>query len=308
MQHNVTTAQGVQTVRGVGTAHSPRATAAPPAETKKRGKLAERAALALDERELAFALDFCETRNASASYMRTHITQGMTPTAIRTAAYRCAIRPSVQRYVQELKLEAARAAVVEVSELLAYDLALVQAFETHGNEIAQHVLECCRYCHGSEHRWQWVDLNEYLKALDTAEADNDARRERKQNTKALPTDDGGYGFMRTRDPHVECPQCEGRGVPQVYFADTSKLVGPAALLVKGVKQGANGQLEVLLHDVDKAKERLLKAAGAFGDDAASVARGAAAGAAAGVAAAHQLAHRIDTMTEDEARKAYLTLV
>jgi len=93
----------------------------------------------------------------------------------------------------------------------------------------------------------------------------------------------------------------------VFFADTTKLTGGARRLVKGVKQGANGQLEILMHDVDKAAERLYKAAGAFGDDAASVARGAAQGAAIGAATAQAIAAKVDNMSVEDARKAYLAL-
>lgn len=281
---------------------------APASEPRKLGRLATRAHRVLDEREVVFATEFAEHRNATVAYRASHITQGMTLAALRKAAYRMSCDPAVLRYVNELLDEAAAEAVVSVAKLLASDRALVEAYEAHADIITQHVHECCRYCHGDGHKFQWVDLDEYLKALEAADAENDNRRERKLAPKALPTDEGGYGFVRAAEPHINCPKCEGRGTPAVYFADTTKLTGPARLLVKGVKQGANGQLEILMHDVDKAKDRLYRAAGAFGDDAASVARGAAMGAAAGAAAAGQLAKRIDEMTEDEARKAYLTLV
>lgn len=304
MSQSITT-QGVQ-----GGANPPTPPASPPSAEppRKLGRLAARAALALDTREVEFVTVFAECSNATHAYRETHITQGMSYAAVRQAAQRMAAKPSVQKFLHELMAEAARDAVVEVAELLADDLGIVRAARFHGHELAQHVIESCRYCHGIGHKFQWVDLDEYLVALAAAEDDNDGRRERKLATRPLPSDDGGYGFVRAEAPSVTCPKCEGRGKPETYFADTERLSGPALRLVRGVKQGSSGQLELLTYDVDKAKDRLYRARGAFGDDAASVARGAAMGAAAGAAAAGQLAKRIDEMTEDEARKAYLTLV
>lgn len=298
----------MQHVEGGANPPGPPATLAAPETPRKLGRLAARAALALDTREIEFCVQFAECGNARVAYENSHVTQGMTHAAIRKAAQRCSGKPSVQRFLHELMGEAARDATVEVAELLADDLAIVRAARMHGHELSQHVIEACRYCHGREHKYHWVDLDEYLRALMAAEDDNEARRERKLATRALPTDEGGYGFMRSAEAHINCPKCEGRGVPARYFADTERLAGPVLRLVRGVKQGTNGQLELLTYDADKAKERLYKAAGAFGDDAASVARGAAMGAAAGAAAAHELAKRIDSMNEDEARKSYLTLV
>lgn len=290
---------------------APPATRAAPAAARNLGRLAARAARELTVREQQFAVEFAECGNATLAYEASHPTTGMTRNAVRVAGFRMLNTPHVERFINELLGEAAREAVVDVAEILASDLALVRAYDRHADEITQHVTESCRHCHGIEHKYQWRDLDEYLAALDAAEQDNAARRERKLAPKLLPKDDGGYGFNRSREPHIACPKCEGRGVPAVYFADTTKLTGGARRLVKGVKQGANGQLEILMHDVDKAKERLLKASGAFGDDAASVARAAAAGSAAGAAAAAAsaaVAQKVGALSGDDLRRAYLGLV
>lgn len=274
---------------------------------RKVPRLIELAARALSLPEIAFAENFSQTRNAGVAYRESHDCTSMSPEAVRQAGWRCAARPNVQRYVRELLSDAARASVVDVAALLASDRELVEAFDLHVHELMQHVIECCRYCNGIGYRYQWIDLDEFLAALDLAEAENDARREKQQRIKPLPDDAGGYGYKRSNDPSAQCPKCEGRGHAATYFADTSKLTGPAARLFKGVKHTANG-FEMLTPDVDKARDRLMRAAGAFGDDAASVARGAAAGAAMGAAAAGALAKRIESMSEDDARKAYLATV
>lgn len=275
---------------------------------KKVGRLALTRNTPCTLPEVKFAEVFAMTRNAAHAYRESHDCTDMTYNTVLQNGWRVSHKPNVQKLVGELLDEAASEASVSVAALLMTDREIVEAYERHAGEVIQHVIEPCRRCHGIGHAYQWVDMVEYLAKLDEVESENEERRDRKQRPKPLPTDEGGYGFTRNVEASLTCPQCEGRGVPAVYFADTRTLRGPARLLVKGIKQGSQGQLEILMHDYEKAKERLYKAAGAFGDDAASVARGAAMGAAAGAAAAQQLSKRIDAMTEDEARKAYLTLV
>lgn len=278
-----------------------------PDPPRKLGRLATRAAQELTTLEIEFTCAWAECYNATVAYERSHATQGMSPGAIRTAAQRMSHRPHILRFMQELQAEAARDALVDVAALLRDDLELVQAAK-HAKDVSRTVIECCRHCHGVEHKYQWRDLTEYCAALEAADADNEARVERKLRPKSLPTDAGGYGFLAAHEPDVACPKCEGHGNLRVVFADMDRLTGPAARLVRGVKQTATGGIEVLLHDVDKAKERLLRAAGAFGDDAASVARAAAAGGAAGAAAATALAARVTELDGDDLRRGYLSLV
>lgn len=213
--------------------------------------------------------------------------------------------PHVIDYIDSLQLAAAQGVMVDVQELIASDLAIVKAAK-HATNVTWHEWHNCRYCHGKDHLYQYIDVNEFMSVLAQWMDDNATREARKLGLLPEPSDEGGYGFKPSDEPCITCKHCEGRGIQHTMVADTSKL-GPASPLYKGVKITKNG-IEVILHDVDKAKERLYRATGSFGDDAASVARGAAAGAAAGGAAAAALAARVETMTADEARKAYLGLV
>jgi phage terminase small subunit len=223
-----------------------------------------------------------------------------------TAAWRLMHQPEVAGYVQELQLLAAHATVVDVSEILASDIAIVRAAR-FADELSHHVYDACRYCYGVDHKYHWRDASEFDGALaqwlDACASTDNLRAE---PAPATPSDEGGYGFDPRREPLVTCPQCEGRGTERTVIADTSKLTRSKPLY-RGMKVTKNG-IEVLMHDVDKAKERLLRAAGAFGDDAASVAKGAAAGAAAGAAIAQAVAVKAKDMSVDDVRKAYLGLV
>jgi phage terminase small subunit len=286
-------------------AGNPARTAATEAEPVPR--LVQLAAQELDARELAFAEHFAQHNNATEAFRHAYKCDGWKRASITQEGWRVSNRPHVVRYVRELMSAAAALAVVDVAALLARDRAIVEAYDLHADEVTQHILECCRHCHGEGHEYQWVDDMEFYAALEAADLVNEERIASKKRPLPLPSDVGGYGFSPSNEPNHKCPKCEGRGVPRVFFADTTKLTGGARRLVKGVKQGANGQLEILMHDVDKAAERLYKAAGAFGDDAASVARGAAQGAAIGAATAQAIAAKVDNMSVEDARKAYLAL-
>lgn len=271
----------------------------------RRAELRQR--LALQERPLtakqrAFSERYVVCRNMTQAYRETHDVVGRS-SHHHVSAWEVMQVPQVWRYVKELEREAAQMAKVDVAAILATDLAIVEA-AAHADALSSYVVECCRFCHGKNHLKQWRDDHEYDLAL-CAVLDFNAKAP-EGKALDLPSDEGGYGFDPRQEPVITCPSCEGRGLERAIIADTSK-IGPASPLFKGIKVTKNG-IEVLLHDVDKAKERLLRAAGAFGDDAASVARGAAAGAAVGHAAAAAVAAKAKDMSADELRKAYLTLV
>jgi len=241
--------------------------------------------------------------NATWAYRDAYDVEG--PRSAHHAVDACRIlqKPGVQRYLQEIRSVAASAAAIDVQALLEKDREIVRAAE-YAKSITSYRVECCRHCHGVGGAYQWIDEDEYSEAMCNVMDANAAREPTKQL--AMPTDEGGYGFEHNIGPNPKCRRCKGDGVQTPVIADTNDH-GLAAPLYKAIRITKNG-VEVLLHDVDKAKERLLRAAGAFGDDAASVGRAAAAGAAVGHAAAQAVANRAKDMSADELRKAYLQLV
>jgi phage terminase small subunit len=255
--------------------------------------------------EESFARHYVLTNNATKAYMLARPDYPGRRATARVLAWELANRPHVLQRVRAFEAAAAAAVVIDYAAILDHDRQIIEGHK-HADEITQHIWQCCRYCHGVEHKYQWIDYPEYLAALTTAEEKNEERRARKLGELQLPADDGGYGYLPANDPDVTCPHCEGRGHAVTVIADTTKLEGPARAIVKGVKVTASGT-EVVFHDIDKAKERLLRAAGMFKDDAASVARGAAAGAAAGATAAIAAAKASQEMTSEQAQRLYLEL-
>jgi phage terminase small subunit len=254
--------------------------------------------------EEKFARHYVLCSNATKAFIEATNYIGQRASA-RVMAWELSNRPHVLKRVREYESAAAAAVVMDYAAILDHDRQIVEGHK-HADEITQHIWQCCRYCHGVEHKYQWIDYAEYLAALSAAGDKNEERKARKLGEQPLPDDLGGYGFMPSNDPNLLCPQCEGRGHAVTVIADTTKLEGPARVIVKGVKVTSSGT-EVIFHDIDKAKERLLRAAGMFKDDAASVARGAAAGAAAGATAAIAAAKAAESMTVDQAQRLYLEL-
>ncbi|WP_066681702.1 terminase small subunit [Sphingomonas sp. CCH9-E2] len=149
------------------------------------------------------------------------------------------------------------------------------------NELIQFRRRCCRYCHGEGHAYQWRDANEFAAALaaakdqidqgkkvgdddETARAWMDRILSDAPIASKLPTDDGGYGFRRDREPHADCPNCDGEGVPDIHAADSRKLTGSARALYAGVKQTRDG-FEIKMQDQGKALDNVARYLGLFKD-------------------------------------------
>ncbi|EHP1586531.1 terminase small subunit [Salmonella enterica] len=112
------------------------------------------------------------------------------------------------------------------------------------NEISQIRRVNCRYCWGDNHKYQWRDLDEYHGALE-----NDPEGGKPEY--------GGIGFFESAVPNPECPRCGGEGIPDIYFADTTQIDGPARWLIAGVRQTMNG-LEVKIASQEAARRELLR--------------------------------------------------
>ncbi|EIN7571576.1 terminase small subunit [Salmonella enterica] len=102
----------------------------------------------------------------------------------------------------------------------------------------------CRYCWGKKHQYQWRDMDEYHAAREKA-LDGE-----------MP-EYGGIGFFDSAVPNPECPRCGGEGIPDLYFADTTMIDGPARWLVAGVRQTMNG-IEVKITSQEAARRELLR--------------------------------------------------
>jgi len=192
-----------------------------------------------------FADEYVATHNQT----KAAIAAGYSKKTAHVQANRLLKNAYVQQLVQEKLDKISDATQITAEEVLKrwWELANADA-----NDLIQYRHCACRYCYGVGHNYQWTDDAEYWTAVAAA-------------TKAEqepPANEGGFGYKRLRDPHPDCPQCEGEGIHDVLVADTRKLPPAARALYDGVKQTQHG-LEVKVRDRDRALENVAKYLGMF---------------------------------------------
>lgn len=194
----------------------------------------------LSDQQMIFAQHVVEGKTRVEAYRLAGYTG--TGNAAYVTASQLLRNPKVSRYVHHLRNERQRRYAAELDDVVGQLTAIINA---DPNEIAQYRRVNCRYCWGSEHKYQWRDIAEQLAAERKAEADG-----------AHPPDtSGGIGFVDNGDPNPECPRCNGEGVGEPFFADTRDLEGDARYLLQGVKLGKFG-IEILTADKDSARKEL----------------------------------------------------
>lgn len=90
----------------------------------------------------------------------------------------------------------------------------------------------------------------YVKHLKTDEGKN-----------GVPFDgQGGDGYNSQRDPHPDCPECEGKGVSRSMIKDFRTVSPEGRALYAGLKVTSQGT-EVLMHSKQKAVDQAAKILG-----------------------------------------------
>jgi phage terminase small subunit len=203
-------------------------------------------------KQTKFARVLFECGNQSEAYRQAYNTENMSDSSIGSASYELSKHPEVVAYLADMQEEAEIVAQLSVAWVLKQYMQIATA---DVNELIESRRVCCRYCHGIGHAYQWLDENEWARAMAQVIEENEraatGARGRPPAPKPLPTFDGGAGFWGTEPPHAECPVCFGDGEMRVHVHDTRRLKGAAKLLYAGVKQTANG-IEVKTRDQDEA--------------------------------------------------------
>lgn len=195
--------------------------------------------------------------------------------AYRAAGYRgsdnvCAVEahkllsnPKIAAYVEAAMAKRSERTEITQDMVLERWWAIATA---DANDVIQFRRICCRYCYGKGFEYQWVDEAEFTGALMVARLTNEAEKAKKKPgaTIALPTDAGGYGFVRSDPPHPKCPKCRGEGTPDVFAHDTRHLKGNARLLYAGVKVTQSG-FEMKVHDQMAALDKVARHLGMYKD-------------------------------------------
>lgn len=162
-------------------------------------------------------------------------------------------KPVVAEAIAEAMAARSARVQIQADDVLRYWASLAQA---DPNRLIQYRRECCRYCHGVDHRYQFT----------AAEFEREQVKLRVEKAGAHETLDpqGGVGFDARRAPHPDCPECFGEGVGRIHAQDSRKLTGAERLLYRGVKRTKDG-FEILMEDRPKAWENIARHLGMFVD-------------------------------------------
>ena len=200
----------------------------------------------------AFAIAWAETGNQAAAYRIAYNPSATcSPNSLWVFSSGLAKLPQIRKRYNEMRQQLVLETIMQVREMFAWQIDIATA---DPNEVVYVAKRACRHCHGEGYKYQWIDDAEYVAACVTA----------MDEEKDPPSDEGGYGYTRARDPVLGCPECLGVGNVETIINDTRKLEGKARKLYKGV-DFKNGVWVVQLHDQAKAWEMACRIAGAFND-------------------------------------------
>lgn len=193
-----------------------------------------------------YVIDFNGTQAA--------IRAGYAPKSASVTASQLLANPNVFSQVEKLKKEIAERNGLTIDLLIKDWMALAH---TDVRRLTGVHYYCCRFCYGLEFGYQRTP-NEMKLARE--------RHEQKEAEKKLAIagyqekefdEEGGVGFDDKKDPHPDCPECNGRGVRTFEICDTRLLNPDEALMLLGV-ECIKGDIKVNVVDRIKALDALSK--------------------------------------------------
>lgn len=205
-----------------------------------------------------FAQAYVQLGTWAGAYRRCYDCTHMTNASVWRESRAMSDFPGVRERVRELLAEGAQRAIITVAEVLRAQVEIASANPADVVRVSEHN---CRHCHGVDGLYQWRDQDEFATAC-ARELDLAAEMKR---VPKMPSDAGGYGFTVHRRPSPECESCRGVGEPAVHITDSSLLTGPAAKLLKSVRQDRFGAITVELHDQQAAWDKIARILGAYKD-------------------------------------------
>lgn len=191
--------------------------------------------VALRPKQESFAQAYAAHGNATRAYRESFECAAMKPAVVRQRAYELAHDPAVAARIRELYAQAAEGTTISARARM---VRLQEICEADPGEIARVVTEPCREC--------WADDLVLAAALDRG---------------LIPDTDA---------PREDCPACHAHGLQRVIVTPTDQLSPSARRLLKGVRQKADGAIEVQMHDQLAASDQLNRMAGVYVDKSVSI--------------------------------------
>lgn len=219
----------------------------------------------LNDRQSRFIDEYLIDFNATAAYKRAGYTA--TGNAAEVGAHQLLRNPKVAAEVARRKDATAQKLGITRESALQEAWDIVKA---DPRELVEHIVMCCRHCHGIGFAFQWVDDDEHQAACEQALRDHEAKLDKRKPSEPepvlkLPSDVGGYGFDPRRSPHEDCPKCQGHGQGKTVIKDTRFLSQGARALFAGIKETKEG-FEVKMHPKLDALEKVFKHLGMYDAD------------------------------------------
>lgn len=206
---------------------------------------------ASDRRE-AFIRHYMIHQNASRAYREAGYKDGP---GTRQSAHRLLTSADIQARLDEKRQELLATLDVKVEDLMRRfrDIAFADIADIVGLHIG-----ACRFCHGAGHAYQWRTVSEYH--ADLAETQRDLAWGKGQEPGVQP--EGGYGYDANLPPHLDCPECDGDGIPRIVFKDTRLFTDSERAVFAGTV-GTRYGVKYRLHDQLTALIELAKRAGFY---------------------------------------------
>lgn len=180
-------------------------------------------------------------RQGTAAYLRAYPTSSNDTAKVE--ASRMLADPRIKAEIERRESQM-QANLAMTAEDVIREIALIATADPR--ELSEHYIGACRHCHGEGFKYQRrpseyaADFARYLK---TPEGKADPLGV------AFPLE-GGIGFSSRREPHPDCPECDGNGQSYEIFKDTRDLSPSAARLFEGVERTKHG---LKIHTRDRAK-------------------------------------------------------
>jgi phage terminase small subunit len=239
-------------------APKPKKTAAAPVKAKAAAPTTHEPS-GLKPKHERFVLEYLIDGNAGKAYIRA----GYSATASSAAAngHRLLKNAEIAAFLAKSQQKVAARAELTVQMLVdrMRDIAFADP-----RELVEHVVHCCRHCHGKDWNYQWTVV-EQKKAIEAYTEAIESGKFKKGESRDPPDFSGGTGFDPRKGPNADCPHCMGNGHGRTFFKDTRKLSPAAAALYAGVKQTKEG-IEIKMHSQLDAAEKLAKHLGMYEKD------------------------------------------
>jgi hypothetical protein len=213
-------------------------------------------AVALSPRRETFAQRYAAHGSAVTAYREAFNPTTASPATVRQRAYEMAHEPAVAERTRQLLAVAAEGTTVSAKARM---VALQTICEADPGELVRVVAEACPACHGPQHAPLWRSVAAFEEACEHAA----------RTGKRAPVF-GGLGYDPSAPPVDTCPDCRGEGITRVVVTPTDKLSPAARRLLKGIRQKANGEIEVRMHDTLAAADMLNRMQGSYVDRSVSV--------------------------------------